>query len=165
MQQGSRRFAQTCKSRALNDGRLFIVRYRETSEARWPEFLKDSRGDALPGYLFYSQERGTSSAFPFGHPVPSDSEDDSRRNFYAAAQTLAEQMGNELKRLAAGAAAKASNGSAAQSTAPVAPSVILAVATEDVTPEQETLRAKLGEADSLSFRNRKRTRWRRCRSS
>ena len=157
-------FGEICKSRALNDGRLFVVRYRETSESRWPDFLKDSHGDALPGYIFYSQERGTTGAFPFGHPTPPDADDQSRRNFYGAVQTLVEQMGNELRRLASNASPKSTNGAAAQggaaagqasqgqapqNAALATPSVILAATVEEMTPERDALRAKLSEARFL----------------
>jgi hypothetical protein len=158
-------FADVCRTRTESDGRVFIVRYRETDEKEWPNFLKDSGGHALPGFRFYSHDRNaTADPFPFGYPLPKDAEDDSRRNFFAALLSLTEEMGKRLKRLAdlppappvlrpAAAATPPIGGGRILRPEPAAPaaqdgktSVYLAVATEDVAPEHDAVRAKLGEA-------------------
>jgi hypothetical protein len=155
-------FADVCKTRSESDGRVFIVRYRETAEKEWPNFLKDSGGHALPGFWFYSHDRNaTADPFPFGYPLPKDAEDDSRRNFFAALLSLTEEMGKRLKLIGDLPPAppvvrqtpSVSGGGRIlrpTSAIPVAQDgksfVYLAVATEDVAPEHDALRAKLGEA-------------------
>jgi hypothetical protein len=156
-------FAKICQQRADGGERLFVVRYRETDEARWPEFLKDTRGSALRGYYFYASDRNAEAdVFPFGYPIPEDADQDSRCKYYASVRNLAEQMSKRLKKVA-NVPAEAGIRAAPPATygggriwnnlppAPVPmpasdkPSVYLGVGTEDVAPEQQEVRAKLVE--------------------
>jgi hypothetical protein len=144
---------------------MFIVEYRETDVKEWPSFLKDDLGVARSNFKFYSQDRNAvADPFPFGYPVPKDAPVESRSEFLAQVQSLACAMVKEMRRMAnvpapppvappAGIPAPAIGGGRilrAGAPAPAAqdrkPSVYLAVATEDVAPEQEALRAKLEEA-------------------
>jgi hypothetical protein len=36
-----------------SQGRIFVIRAIQTNEGRWPDFLRDSRGNALPGFFFH----------------------------------------------------------------------------------------------------------------
>jgi hypothetical protein len=43
-------------------GRVFVVRAIRTTEANWPDFLRDQRGNALPGFPFHDAK----DPMPFG---------------------------------------------------------------------------------------------------
>jgi hypothetical protein len=45
-------FKQQVEDRARDRGRVFVVRALQTDETKWPDFLRDSRGHALPGFQF-----------------------------------------------------------------------------------------------------------------
>jgi hypothetical protein len=148
-------FAGQCKSRSSGDGCMFVVRCRPTDERKWPEFLKDERGAALSGYEFYRDDRRADTvAQPFGYPLPQDAKDDSRRDFFSAVTSLAQQMQKRLRQMASTTPAPIPQRPWVSRIRPAEPrlqaqssrNVLLAVATEDVAPEQEALRGKLVEA-------------------
>jgi TIR domain len=145
-------FAAQCKARSTSDGRIFVVRCRPTNDRGWPEFLKDDRGAALSGYQFYADDRRSDlAAWPFGHPVPQDAVDESRREYFRAVTGLAQQMQKRLRQLASATPPPISQRpplsrirlTETRLEQPTGTNVLLAVPTEDVAPEQEALRAKL----------------------
>ena len=158
----ARWFAEICKRRSDGGDRLFVVRYRETDERRWPEFLKDSRGKGLEGYRFYARDRNAEAdIFPFGYPIPENADQDSRCKYYAAIQNLAGNIKKKMEQLANApdpapvpvAPPIANGGVRIWNNIPTAavpankgPTVYLGVGTEDVDPERQEVRAKLTEA-------------------
>jgi hypothetical protein len=156
-------FAEICKRRTDGGDRLFVVRYRETDEKRWPDFLKDSRGSALSGYRFYARDRNAEAdIFPFGYPTPENADQDSRSKYYAAIRNLAENVTKKMRQIANApapapvqAAAPLANGGgriwnniapAPSVPAGKGPVVYLGVGTEDVDPELQDMRTKLTAA-------------------
>jgi TIR domain len=51
-------FRQQVQDRERDQGRVFIIRAWRTDEKNWPEFLRDTRGHALPGFQFYDRQDG-----------------------------------------------------------------------------------------------------------
>jgi hypothetical protein len=159
----ARWFAEICKRRSDGGDRLFVVRYRETDERRWPEFLKDTRGKGLEGYRFYARDRNAEAdIFPFGYPTPENADQDSRCKYYAAIQNLAGNIKKKLEQIANAptpapvlAAPPIVNGggriwnnipAVAAAPATKGPTVYLGIGTEDTDPERQEVRAKLAEA-------------------
>jgi len=46
-------FREQVQDRSRDQGRVFVIRALHTDEKDWPDFLRDSRGHALPGFKFY----------------------------------------------------------------------------------------------------------------
>jgi hypothetical protein len=55
-------FRQQVQDRERDQGRVFIIRALRTDDKNWPEFLRDTRGHALPGFQFYDRQ----DSVPFG---------------------------------------------------------------------------------------------------
>lgn len=55
-------FRQQVQDRARDQGRVFVVRALSTDEKAWPDFLRDVRGHAMPGFKFYDKP----DTMPFG---------------------------------------------------------------------------------------------------
>ena len=53
-------FKEQVQNRRVAGGRVFIIRAQETNTNRWPAFLRDERGHAIPGFVFYDSEDGSS---------------------------------------------------------------------------------------------------------
>jgi hypothetical protein len=53
-------FKEQVQNRRVAAGRVFIIRAQETDTNRWPAFLRDERGHAIPGFVFYDSEDGSS---------------------------------------------------------------------------------------------------------
>jgi hypothetical protein len=49
-------FKLQVEDRARDVGRVFVIRALPTEATRWPEFLRDSRGHALPGFEFHDRQ-------------------------------------------------------------------------------------------------------------
>jgi hypothetical protein len=49
-------FRQQVQDRERDQGRVFVIRALPTSEASWPDFLRDSRGHPLPGFQFHDRQ-------------------------------------------------------------------------------------------------------------
>jgi TIR domain len=49
-------FRQQVQDRERDQGRVFVVRAMSTGETTWPDFLRDSRGHALPGFQFHANQ-------------------------------------------------------------------------------------------------------------
>jgi hypothetical protein len=49
-------FREQVQDRARDQGRVFVVRALPTEENKWPDFLRDDRGHALPGFQFHGRE-------------------------------------------------------------------------------------------------------------
>jgi hypothetical protein len=56
-------FKQQVEGRARDQGRVFVVRAFPTRATDWPDFLRDSRGHALPGFQFHDKQ---GSSMPYG---------------------------------------------------------------------------------------------------
>jgi hypothetical protein len=48
-------FKQQVEDRMRDQGRVFVIRAMNTDETKWPDFLRDSRGHALPGFQFHDR--------------------------------------------------------------------------------------------------------------
>lgn len=55
-------FGQQVQVREREQGRVFVVRALRTDEGRWPDFLRDTRGHALPGFQFHDKQ----DSMPYG---------------------------------------------------------------------------------------------------
>jgi hypothetical protein len=55
-------FKQQVEDRSRDQGRVFVVRVLPTNEATWPDFLRDTRGHALPGFQFHDKQ----DSMPYG---------------------------------------------------------------------------------------------------
>jgi hypothetical protein len=55
-------FQEQVQSRVFANGRVFVLRAQQTETNLWPDFLRDERGHALPGFSFYDPKDG----LPFG---------------------------------------------------------------------------------------------------
>jgi len=49
-------FRQQVLDRARDQGRVFVIRALPTDETAWPDFLRDTRGYALPGFQFHDKQ-------------------------------------------------------------------------------------------------------------
>jgi hypothetical protein len=56
------------EGRAGDVGRLFVIRAQETDVNLWPDFLRDERGHAIPGFIFHDPEDGTPLSFELREP-------------------------------------------------------------------------------------------------
>ncbi|MBV8439821.1 MAG: toll/interleukin-1 receptor domain-containing protein [Hyphomicrobiales bacterium] len=57
-------FRKQIQERAGELGRVFVIRAQPTDQAAWPDFLRDERGYAMPGFSFYDPATG----LPWGWP-------------------------------------------------------------------------------------------------
>jgi TIR domain len=55
-------FRQQIQERERDQGRVFVVRALRTDENQWPEFLRDTRGNTLIGFMFHDNQ----NSMPFG---------------------------------------------------------------------------------------------------
>jgi hypothetical protein len=55
-------FRQQVQDRERDQGRVFVVRAVPSEETAWPDFLRDSRGHALPGFQFHDNR----DSMPYG---------------------------------------------------------------------------------------------------
>ena len=61
-------FQKQFEGRAGDVGRLFVIRAQETDENLWPDFLRDERGHAIPGFMFHDSEDGFPLSFELREP-------------------------------------------------------------------------------------------------
>jgi hypothetical protein len=61
-------FRKQFEGRAGDVGRLFVVRAQETDVSLWPDFLRDERGHAIPGFVFHDPDDGTPLSFELKEP-------------------------------------------------------------------------------------------------
>ena len=47
---------------------MFVIRAQETDASLWPDFLRDERGHAIPGFPFYDPEDGSPLSFELREP-------------------------------------------------------------------------------------------------
>lgn len=57
-------FEKQIEARPGDSGRVFIIRAQQTDTALWPDFLRDQRGHAIPGFVFYDPDSGVPWDFP-----------------------------------------------------------------------------------------------------
>ena len=57
-------FRKQIQDRAGEPGRVFVIRAQPTDQAAWPDFLRDERGYAMPGFSFHDPVTG----LPWGWP-------------------------------------------------------------------------------------------------
>jgi hypothetical protein len=65
-------FRKQVQNRAGEPGRVFVIRAQPTDQAAWPDFLRDERGYAMPGFSFYDPATG----LPWGWPDLAESDRD-----------------------------------------------------------------------------------------
>jgi hypothetical protein len=61
-------FQKQFEGRVGDVGRLFVIRAQETDVNLWPDFLRDERGHAIPGFIFHDPEDGTPLSFELREP-------------------------------------------------------------------------------------------------
>jgi hypothetical protein len=57
-------FRQQIQDRADQQGRVFVLRAQKTATDAWPDFLRDERGHAMPGFSFFDPKDGLPRGFP-----------------------------------------------------------------------------------------------------
>ena len=57
-------FRKQIEARPGDSGRVFVLRAQKTNTALWPDFLRDERGHAVPGFSFYDPQNG----YPWDYP-------------------------------------------------------------------------------------------------
>lgn len=112
---------------------VFVVRAFHTDEKQWPEMLKEKDSSAVLGTSFY-QLPGDQNSRPYGWPEP----DEKDKLFF---EPLAKIVGSITKRLEI--LRKKPPVITPPSTITNAHSIYLAWGTDDVRPDQETLRQLL----------------------
>jgi len=65
-------FRKQIRDRAGEPGRVFVIRAQRTDTAAWPDFLRDERGSAMPGFSFYDPENGVPWGWPDLRETPRD---------------------------------------------------------------------------------------------
>jgi hypothetical protein len=55
-------FREQIVDRSRDQGRVFVIRALPTNQADWPDFLRDERGNSLPGFLFHDPQ----TLMPYG---------------------------------------------------------------------------------------------------
>jgi hypothetical protein len=65
-------FRKQIQDRAGEHGRVFVIRAQPTDTAAWPDFLRDERGYAMPGFSFYDPESGVPWGWPDLRETPRD---------------------------------------------------------------------------------------------
>lgn len=55
-------FREQVEHRERDHGRVFVIRAMRTDENSWPDFLRDTRGHALPGFRFHDKQ----DSMPYG---------------------------------------------------------------------------------------------------
>jgi TIR domain len=65
-------FRREAQGRAAQAGRVFIIRAQQTDTNHWPDFLRDERGYAMPGFSFYDPEYGVPWGWPDGREPGAD---------------------------------------------------------------------------------------------
>ena len=65
-------FRKQIRDRAGEHGRVFVIRAQRTDTAAWPDFLRDERGNAMPGFSFYDPENGVPWGWPDLRETPRD---------------------------------------------------------------------------------------------
>jgi len=63
-------FRKQIQDRAGDQGRVFVIRAQPTDTAAWPDFLRDERGHALPGFSFFDPTIGLPWGWPDLHETP-----------------------------------------------------------------------------------------------
>lgn len=61
-------FRKQFEGRAGDVGRVFVIRAQETDINLWPDFLRDERGHAIPGFMFHDPEDGAPLSFELREP-------------------------------------------------------------------------------------------------
>jgi TIR domain len=57
-------FRKQIRDRAGDPGRVFVIRAQKTDPSKWPDFLRDERGNPLIGFTFHDPDNG----MPLGWP-------------------------------------------------------------------------------------------------
>jgi len=57
-------FKKQIQERGADSGRVFIIRAQPTDAEKWPEFLRDERGHAMPGFTFFDAASGDPLGWP-----------------------------------------------------------------------------------------------------
>jgi TIR domain len=57
-------FRKQIQDRAGDPGRVFVIRAQKTDPSKWPDFLRDERGNPLIGFTFHDSENGMPMGWP-----------------------------------------------------------------------------------------------------
>ncbi len=98
-------FRKQIQDRASEPGRVFVVRAQPTETAGWPEFLRDERGHAMPGFTFHEPD-GDPWGWPDLREPPRDFVKEMCRLRMALTKRLRELRDRAEKRSQSVAAAK-----------------------------------------------------------
>jgi hypothetical protein len=88
-------FARQIRDRSLDQGRVFILRAQPTDASKWPEFLRDERGHAMPGFQFCAAE----AEIPYGWPDFIDQNEEFRKELSRLLTALVRRLREFKKRL------------------------------------------------------------------
>jgi TIR domain len=61
-------FKEQIQDRSSTGGRVFVIRAQETEISLWPDFLRDERGHAIPGFPFYDPKDNAPLSFELREP-------------------------------------------------------------------------------------------------
>jgi len=127
-------FQKQFEGRAGNVGRVFVIRAQETDVNRWPDFLRDERGHAMPGFTFHDPDDGAPLSFELREP---------NDDYFKALGRLQTWLVKRLRELRENAAKHSRNEAAANVPArPAGPRLIFLHA----PPESESARADVNAA-------------------
>lgn len=129
-------FEEQIEARSTDEGRVFVVRAVPTNEDAWPDFLRDERGHANPGFSFHAPPREEGDIVePYGWPDLIERNEPFRRELAKLRTVLTRRLRQLKSNAEAGAARKVDEREAAAER----PSRIYLHA----RPEHESLRAKI----------------------
>jgi hypothetical protein len=128
-------FRKQVQERAADSGRVFIIRAQPTEESQWPQFLRDERGHAMPGFAFFDLATG----YPLGWPDPHAADRDFVKELCRLQTALTKRL-RELKE-------RAGKRAEAETAARAAPLPALAARRVYLyaPPDEEPVRAEIGQ--------------------
>jgi hypothetical protein len=107
-------FRKQIQDRAGDQGRVFVIRAQPTDTASWPDFLRDERGHAMPGFSFFDP----TTEQPWGWMDPRDTPREFVRELCRLQTALTKRLRELRDRAAQRAQARARDEAAARSPAP-----------------------------------------------
>ncbi len=131
-------FAEQVRDRSLDHGRVFILRAQPTDAGKWPEFLRDERGHAMPGFQFCAAD----AEIPYGWPDFIDQNEEFRKELSRLLTALARRLREFRKRFSERAAATPST---LLSVPAQSPSRVYLHANRELTAAREAIKLALDQ--------------------
>jgi hypothetical protein len=132
-------FKEQVQDRSRDQGRVFVIRALHTDEKNWPDFLRDTRGHALPGFKFYDKEDSVPHGWEGNYGEPKIYQQELQRLRVTLTKRLRELRANAERRVAAEAPP------AAAAAAATSRRRIYLHARPEHQPVNESIRRKLEE--------------------